>query len=107
MEDKKRCPQAKLRAASVIHIAARSSTLWFPLIRVAAAAAIVTGSGALIWYSNLPAEGKESAGRRANELAYEWFGQALDKLSKLNFIRVLLAVKREMTGKNDDDPIGA
>jgi hypothetical protein len=66
----------------------------------------VRGGGTLIWYSNLTAEGKETADRRANELAYEWFGPALDKLNKFNFIRVLLAVKQEMTGKKEDDPLG-
>jgi len=79
----------------------------FPVIPVVAAAAIVMGGVALVWYSNLSAEEKERADIRANELANEWFGQALDKLSKFNFMRVLLAVKRETTGKDDNDPLGA
>jgi hypothetical protein len=79
----------------------------FPVIPVAAAAAVILGGVALVWYSNLTAEEKEKADIRANEVAQEWFGQALDKLSKFNFIRVLLHVKREMTGKDDSDPTGA
>jgi hypothetical protein len=79
----------------------------FPIIPVIAATAIVMGSVALVWYSNLTAEEKERADIRANELAQERFGEALDKLSKFNFMRVLLAVKREITGKDDDDPLGA
>jgi hypothetical protein len=78
----------------------------FPLIPVVAAAAMVLGTGALIWYSRLSAEQKEGADRRANELALEWFGTALDKLDKVKFIRVILAVKHEFTGKVDNDPIG-
>jgi hypothetical protein len=30
----------------------------------------------------------------------------LDKLNKFRFLRVLLAIKNEFTGKQDDDPVG-
>jgi len=48
----------------------------FPVIPVVAAAAIVMGGVALVWYSNLSAEEKERADIRANELA----NGGLDKL---------------------------
>ena len=79
----------------------------FPFIPVAAAAAIVLGSVALVWYSHLTPHEKEAADLRANQLAQEWYGTALDQLSKFKFLRVILAVKQEFTGKQDDDPTGA
>lgn len=46
--------------------------------------------------------------RRANEIALELFGKALDQLDKVSFTRVLLTVKREFTGREiDDDPTSA
>jgi hypothetical protein len=79
----------------------------FPIIPIMAAAAIILGVGALGWYSRLPPTERERADLRANELALELFGIALDKLDKVRFTRIILAVKREITGKADDDPIGA
>ncbi len=69
----------------------------FPLIPVAAAAAVVLGVGALVWYSKLTPEQKRSADQRANELALEWFDKALDKLDKVSLTRVLVAVRREIS----------
>jgi hypothetical protein len=78
----------------------------FPIIPVVATSAIILGTGSLIWYSNLAAEQKEMADRRANELAQEWYHQPLNRLSKFRFIQILLQVKGEFTGKHGDDPIG-
>ncbi len=75
----------------------------FPLIPVTATSAIVLGGVALTWYSRLKPDEKEAADRRANELAREWYGSALDKLNKFKFLRVILAVKQEFAGKWGDD----
>jgi hypothetical protein len=79
----------------------------FPIIPILAAAAVILGVGALGWYSRLSPIDRERADLRANELALELFGIALDKLDKVRFTRIILAVKREITGKTDNDPIGA
>jgi hypothetical protein len=50
---------------------------------------------------------KEAADLPANQLAQEWYGTALDQLTKFKFLRVILAVKQEFTDKQNDDPIGA
>jgi len=78
----------------------------FPLIPILAAAAIILGVSALGWYSRLSPAERERADFRANELALEMFATALDKLDRVRFIQIILAVKREITGKTDDDPIG-
>ena len=79
----------------------------FPLIPVGATAAVVLGGVALAWYSQLSPNEKEAADLRANQLAKEWHGTALDKLSKFKFLRVIVAVKQEFTGKQDSDSTGA
>jgi hypothetical protein len=79
----------------------------FPLIPILAAAAIILGVSALGWYSRLSPAERKRADLRANELALEMFATALDKLDKVRFIQIILAVKREITGKSDNDPIGA
>ncbi len=78
----------------------------FPIVPVAATSAIIFGGVALVWYSRLTPHEKEAADVRANELAREWYGVALDKLSKYKFLKVILAVKREFTGSPDNDPVG-
>jgi len=78
----------------------------FPRVPIVAAAAIILGVSALGWYSRLSPAERERADFRANELALEMFATALDKLDKVRFTRIILAVKREITGKADDDPVG-
>jgi hypothetical protein len=78
----------------------------FPLIPVGATAAVVLGGVALAWYSLLTPNEKEVADLRANQLAQKWYGTALDKLSKFKFLRVIVAVKQEFTGKQDSDSTG-
>ena len=78
----------------------------FPLIPVDATAGIVLGGVALAWYSQLTPNEKEVADLRANQLAQEWYGTALDQLSKFKFLRVMVAVKQEFTGKQDNDSTG-
>ena len=77
-----------------------------PIIPIVATTAIILGVSSLVWYSRLTGEEKQEADRRANEYAWRWFETALDGLDKVRFTRILLAVKRDMTGKESDDPIG-
>ena len=69
----------------------------FPLIPILAVAAILGGAGALYWYSNLSAHQKEAADRRANELAFDLFGKALNQLTRSQVDHVLGIVKSEFT----------
>lgn len=69
----------------------------FPIIPILAIAAIVGGVGTLIWYSNLSAERKEAADRRANELAKSMFNKALNQLTSAQAKRVLALVKSEFS----------
>ena len=55
----------------------------FPIIPLAAIAAIVGGAGVLKWYFDLSPEERKKKDEQGNKLAMELFGKALDQLSQL------------------------
>ena len=67
----------------------------FPIIPILAIAALVGGVGTLVWYTSLPKSERESVDQRANEIAMDVFGEALDRLTSRQAKEVLARVRQE------------
>lgn len=67
----------------------------FPIIPLLAIAAILGGTGTLVWYSRLSREEQEEADRKANEYAMSVFSKRLDELTKEQAKQIHDRVKRE------------
>lgn len=67
----------------------------FPIIPILAIAALVGGVGTLVWCTSLPKSERESADQRANEIAMDVLGEALDRLTSRQAKEVLARVRHE------------
>ena len=65
----------------------------FPIIPIAAIAAIVGGSFTLGWYFSLSPKKREKADKKANKLAKKLFGKPLDELNESEAQQVLEQVE--------------
>ena len=65
----------------------------FPLIPVCAWLVTFIGAGSLAWYYNLPASDRQKADALANELAYDLYGVAVDKLTEAQARQIQARIK--------------
>ncbi|MCY4389540.1 MAG: hypothetical protein OXC18_20785 [Desulfurellaceae bacterium] len=65
----------------------------FPIIPLAAVAAIVGGAGVLKWYFDLSPEEQRKKDEQGNTLAMELFGKALDRLGKPEALKLIQSLK--------------
>ena len=70
----------------------------FPIIPILAIAAILGGTGTLVWYKRLSPEDREKADMKANEYAKNMYNKALDELSKSEARQVNKQVKEDLSG---------
>jgi cytoskeletal protein RodZ len=64
-----------------------------PLLAIAA---ILGGTGTLVWYARLSREEQEEADRKANEYAMALFSKRLEELTKAQAKQIPDKVKREL-----------
>lgn len=70
----------------------------FPFVPLLSLLAILGGTGALYWYSNLSKEEQEKADRIAGDYALELFGKTLDELTSAEAKRVHALTKQHFEG---------